>query len=68
MTTQNMKWDADVKSAGKPHAAAGDQVRDQAHGPAQGPMPQQSAFGAHGYDIHPQKFVRLVGCRQPNAA
>jgi hypothetical protein len=28
-------------------------------------MSQQSSFGTHGYDIHPQKFVRLVGCHQP---
>ncbi len=33
-----------------------------------GPMSQQAASGAHGYDIHPQKFVRLVGCHQAHAA
>jgi hypothetical protein len=27
-----------------------------------GPMPQQDAAGAHGHEMHPQKFVRLVGC------
>jgi hypothetical protein len=33
-----------------------------------GPMPQQAASGAHGYDIHPQTFVRLVGCQRSDAA
>ncbi|MGY3452554.1 hypothetical protein [Bradyrhizobium sp. USDA 4353] len=32
--------------------------------PAQTPMSQQSAFGCHGYDIHPQEFVRLSGCQE----
>ena len=27
-----------------------------------GPMPQQGSMGAHGYEMHPQKFVQLVGC------
>jgi hypothetical protein len=26
-----------------------------------GPMCQQSPLGAHGHDMHPQEFVRLVG-------
>ncbi|CAL77374.1 hypothetical protein BRADO3596 [Bradyrhizobium sp. ORS 278] len=34
------------------------------NGPAQTPMSQQSAFGCHGYDIHPQEFVRLSGCQE----
>jgi len=34
----------------------------------QGPMSQQAASGSHGYDVHPQSFVRLVGCHQSNAA
>jgi hypothetical protein len=29
---------------------------------AQGPMSQQDAVGSHGHEMHPQKFVRLVGC------
>ena len=41
------------------------QSRSEAHDrvgdPVQGPMSQQSAFGSNAYDIHPQKFVRLVG-------
>jgi len=27
-----------------------------------GPMSQQSPLGAHGHDMHPQEFVRLIGC------
>ena len=40
--------------------------RDDATG-VRGPMPQQAASGSHGYAIYPQKFVRLVGCRQSSA-
>jgi hypothetical protein len=32
----------------------------------QGPMSQQE--GSHGYEMYPQKFVRLVGCHDLNAA
>jgi hypothetical protein len=66
MTTLNMKREADAKPAefsDEPQAAADRGVHGQVHGPVQGPMSQQSTFGAHGYDIHPQKFVRLVGCQ-----
>jgi hypothetical protein len=28
-----------------------------------GPMLQQSALRAQGYEMHPQEFVRLIGCR-----
>jgi hypothetical protein len=34
----------------------------------QGPMSQQASFGSHGYDMHPQKFVRLVGYQTSEAA
>lgn len=27
-----------------------------------GPMTQQRALGAHGDDMHPQEFIRLIGC------
>ena len=37
-------------------------------GGAQGPMSQQDAVGSHGNEMYPQKFVRLVGCRDSNAA
>src|SRR6201988_2667233 len=30
----------------------------------QGPMSQQGATDSHGHDMHPQKFVRLVGCHE----
>ena len=35
-----------------------------AQGPVQGPMSQQDAADCHGHDMHPQKFVRLVGCHE----
>jgi hypothetical protein len=31
-------------------------------------MPQQTAFGSHGYDVYPQTFVRLIGCHPSNTA
>jgi len=39
-----------------------------ADGSVQGPMSQQDAADRHGHDMHPQKFVRLVGCHESNAA
>jgi hypothetical protein len=36
--------------------------------PVQGPMSQQDAADCHGHDMHPQKFVRLVGCHESNGA
>lgn len=32
--------------------------------PVQIPMSLQSAFGWHGYDMHPQELVRLSGCQE----
>jgi hypothetical protein len=40
----------------------------RAPGAAQGPMSQQNAADCHGHDMHPQKFVRLVGCHETNTA
>ena len=37
------------------------------HGVAPGPMPQQNAFDSHGYDMHPQMFVRLIGCHESSS-
>jgi hypothetical protein len=37
---------------------------DAAHTPAQVPMSQQNVLGSHGYDMHPQEFVRLSGCQE----
>jgi hypothetical protein len=34
---------------------------------APGPMPQQETGDCHGHEMHPQKFVRLVGCHEPVA-
>jgi hypothetical protein len=35
-----------------------------ADGGAQGPMSQQNAADCHGHEMHPQEFVRLVGCHE----
>jgi hypothetical protein len=32
--------------------------------PVQIPMSRQSLLGSHGYDMHPQEFVRLSGCQE----
>jgi hypothetical protein len=37
---------------------------DAAAKPAQVPMAQQNAFGSHGYDMYPQKLIRLSGCQE----
>jgi hypothetical protein len=63
MTTLNMM----LNRGSEPAKFPGERAR-AADGSVQGPMSQQSALGSHGYDIHPQKFVRLVGCHQSNAA
>jgi hypothetical protein len=34
-----------------------------ADGGDQGPMSQQSTHGSGSYELHPQKLVQLVGCR-----
>jgi hypothetical protein len=33
---------------------------------AQGPMSLQNAADCHGHEMHPQGFVRLVGCHESN--
>jgi len=33
----------------------------------QGPMSQQNTHGPDSYELHPQKLVQLVGCRDLNA-
>jgi hypothetical protein len=32
-----------------------------------GPMPQQHIVASCGHEMHPQKFVRLVGCHDAKA-
>jgi hypothetical protein len=32
-----------------------------------GPMPQQAVDSCHGNEMHPQGFVQLVGCHDPNS-
>jgi hypothetical protein len=34
---------------------------------SQGPMSQQNTDGSGSNELHPQKLVQLVGCRDPNA-
>ncbi|HLG80815.1 MAG TPA: hypothetical protein VKY22_07350 [Bradyrhizobium sp.] len=34
--------------------------------PVCGPMMQQGTMGAHGHEMHPQGFLRLVGCHETN--
>jgi hypothetical protein len=29
-----------------------------------GPMTQQGMMGAHGHEMHPQGFLRLIGCHE----
>ena len=31
-----------------------------------GPMMQQGTMGAHGHEMHPQGFLRLIGCHETN--
>lgn len=31
-----------------------------------GPMTQQGTMGAHGHEMHPQGFLRLIGCHEPS--
>ena len=38
-----------------------------ADGGAPRPMSRQEGGDSHGHEMHPQKLVRLVGCRDPNA-
>lgn len=33
-----------------------------------GAMPRQDAWDFHGTEMHPQQFVRLIGCHDPEAA
>jgi hypothetical protein len=32
-----------------------------------GPMPRQGSMGGHGHEMHPQKFMQLVGCHVSTA-
>jgi hypothetical protein len=43
------------------------QKQDLIDGGVQRPMSQQDAADCHGHEMHPQKFVRLVGCPESNA-
>jgi hypothetical protein len=54
MTTSNM-------GSAKMRSASADLPQTKPAGNC-GPMSQQSPLGAHGHDMHPQEFVRLIGC------
>jgi hypothetical protein len=43
------------------------QKQNPIDGGFQRPMSQQDAADSHGHEMHPQKFVRLVGCHESNA-
>jgi hypothetical protein len=61
MTTSNLaRAPAEFSQQKDPITTSGD------HDPVQGPMSQQDATDRHGHDMHPQKFVRLVGCHESN--
>ena len=63
MTTSNLaRTPADFPQQKESIANSGE------HGPVRGPMSQQDAADCHGHDMHPQKFVRLVGCHESNPA
>ncbi len=34
----------------------------------QRPMPLQDFADCHGHDMHPQKFIQLVGCHESNGS
>jgi hypothetical protein len=52
-------------SSTAPGLVEGSRTNDTvASGHVQLPMSQQSALGSHGYDMHPQEFVRLSGCQE----
>jgi hypothetical protein len=63
MTTSNLaRAPAEFSQPKDPITSSG------GHAPVQGPMSQQDATDCHGHDMHPQKFVRLVGCHESNSA
>jgi hypothetical protein len=55
---------ADVGSVSAEFPQKRDVIAD---GGAHGPMSQQHGGDSHGHEMHPQKLVQLVGCRDPNA-
>jgi hypothetical protein len=52
---------ADLGSAG---SAAADLSKPAPAPRNCGPMTQQGTMGAHGHEMHPQGFLRLVGCHE----
>lgn len=56
-----------IPSNGGPVPAELSQKTDMIDCDAPGPMPQQEVGDFHGHEMHPQKFVRLVGCHESTA-
>ena len=58
------------KSAGRAGQAPAELLNDKPSSkPSRancGPMMQQGTMGAHGHEMHPQGFLRLIGCHESN--
>ena len=52
---------ASKEGSAKLHSTTADLPQEKPAGNC-GPMCQQSPLGAHGQDMYPQEFVRLIGC------
>jgi hypothetical protein len=55
------------KKMGRVPAQSPQKTNVIADGAPQRQMSQQIAGDAHGHEMHPQKFVRLVGCHDSNS-
>jgi hypothetical protein len=58
---RELSMTASKEGAAKPRSTSADLPQERPTGNC-GPMCQQSPLGAHGQDMYPQEFVRLVGC------
>jgi len=43
------------------HSAPAELPKQKSIATQSGPMPQQGSMGDHGHEMHPQKFLQLVG-------
>jgi hypothetical protein len=50
-------------AAGRAGEAPAERLGKPSHGNC-GPMTQQGTMGAHGHEMHPQGFLRLIGCHE----
>jgi hypothetical protein len=53
------------KGVGRAGAVPAECLNKPSH-PNCGPMTQQGTMGAHGHEMHPQGFLRLIGCHETN--